>query len=198
MNGRVTWLVAAVGFSIPGTAILADEFDDDDSDEFTFSAFLNGAQEVVPPDAPATPSLGVDTITTASVQIVFFEDLSAFNFGLSVASGRQVTEAHLHCGRPGQNGPVVVFLFPLNTSGVDANGALAQGTRRNQDLESTAEACEALIGRPVRNIASLAGAARLGLIYANVHTVANPAGEVRGQLTRDDDNGEGAVSTKVR
>ncbi len=39
-----------------------------------------------------------------------------------------------------------------------------------------ATACEALIGRPVRNIASLTAAAVLGLIYVNVHTVASILG----------------------
>jgi hypothetical protein len=42
--------------------------------------------------------------------------------------------------------------------------------------------CPALRGRPINNIASLAFAMRDGLIYANVHTVANTGGEVRGQL----------------
>jgi hypothetical protein len=38
-------------------------------------------------------------------------------------------------------------------------GLLAQGTRHNEDIEPGAEACAALIGRPMRNIASLAAAA---------------------------------------
>jgi hypothetical protein len=42
--------------------------------------------------------------------------------------------------------------------------------------------CVPVIERPVNNIASLALAARDGLIYANVHTVAHSGSEVRGQL----------------
>jgi hypothetical protein len=42
--------------------------------------------------------------------------------------------------------------------------------------------CLTAIDRPVNNIASLFLAMRDGLIYANVHTLTNPAGEVRSQL----------------
>jgi hypothetical protein len=42
--------------------------------------------------------------------------------------------------------------------------------------------CPTPIGMPINNIASLAFAMRDGLIYANVHTVANSGGEARGQL----------------
>jgi hypothetical protein len=82
----------------------------------------------------------------------------------------------------------VVFLSAFNAQGQDVNGVLAYGTRRNENIEPGAAACEALIGRPVNNIASLAAAAFDGLIYANVHTLQNPAGEVRGQLISDEDH----------
>jgi hypothetical protein len=39
-----------------------------------------------------------------------------------------------------------------------------------------------VVGRPVNNIAALAFAKRDGLIYVNLHTPTQPAGEVRGQL----------------
>ena len=114
--------------------------------------------------------------------MTFAPDLSEFTFSLTVQNGGWVTQAHLHCGRPGENGAVVVFLSGFNPEGADVNGLLAEGTRTNAEIEAGASDCETLIGRPVRNIASLAAAAAEGLIYANVHTVANPPGEVRGQL----------------
>lgn len=188
MNTRASYLLLAVSSLLPWSASNAQ----DQQATFNLAARLNGAQEVTPPDAPATPSLGVTTEATGDIQIRVTEDLSSLEFVLNVTNGVGVTQAHLHCGRAGQNGPVVVFLSALNASGQDVNGQLAQGTRTNQEIEASAEACEALIGRPVRNIASLTVAAFEGLIYANVHTLANPEGEVRGQLVPAADTASGS------
>jgi len=45
--------------------------------------------------------------------------------------------------------------------------------------------CMTTIGMDITSIADLAQAVRAGKIYANVHTVAHPAGEIRGQLVED-------------
>ena len=183
MNTHVTCLALACSLALPIAASAAGE----DHHTFDLQARLSGEQEVTPPAAPSIPSLGVITDTRARVQIQVEKDLSSFRFRLIVRNGNDVTQAHLHCGRPGQNGPVVVFLSALNAQGQDVNGVLAHGTRRNEHIEPGAAACEELIGRPINNIASLAAAAFDGLIYANVHTIQNPAGEVRGQLFPGDD-----------
>lgn len=200
MNTRSSYLILAVSSLLPWSV---SNSQDEEVVTFDLSSRLSGAQEVTPPDAPTTPSPGVTTAATGDVQVRVTEDLSSFEFVLNVNNGTGVTQAHLHCGRPGQNGPVVVFLSPLNAQGQDVNGLLAEGTRTNQQIETGAEGCEALIGRPVRNVASLTAAAFEGLIYANVHTLANPAGEVRGQLIpADDDTSEDEepppVSTRQR
>ena len=178
MNTPRILVAVAVSLLLPGSALLAQE----SSDTFNFGATLSGAQEPVPAEAPATPSPGISTQATGTLEMAVQPDLSSLTFRLVVQNGAKVTASHLHCGRPGENGPIVVSLSPANQAGQDVNGVLAEGTVRSENIDAGATACEQLIGRPVRNIASLAAAATLGLIYANVHTVANPAGEIRGQV----------------
>ena len=139
-----------------------------------FRATLSGAQEV--PD--------VVTVTTGEIKVTFNKALSEAEIRLVVRDGMNVVVAHLHCQRPGLNGPVVIFLYPGPVTNV--NGELAEGTLTNAGfLPAGATTCPGLIGRPVNNIAALAFAMRDGLIYANVHTLAHPGGEIRGQLLED-------------
>jgi CHRD domain len=143
-------------------------------------AILSGAQEVSPP----APTGGVVTETTAKVELQFDAGLTQVEFRLDVSKGAGVTQAHLHCARAGVNGPIFVFLFPLTPAGVNVNGTLAKGTFTNADIMSTSG--NAACGTTINNIASLLEAIREGRVYANVHTLANPAGEVRAQVFVDD------------
>ena len=131
---------------------------------------LSGAQEV--------PTVVTDT--TGQVRLRFNRALSQISFALVVRNGVQVIQAHLHCARAGVNGPVVVFLFGPAAPPVDVDGLLARGTIENDQLlpQGPTDVCPVAIN----NVASLFQAARDGLIYANVHTTANPGGEVRGQV----------------
>ncbi len=149
----------------------------DNDQALTFRATLDGAQEVT---TTTPPDPGVVTDTTGRIRVRFNRALSEAEFRLVVRDGVAVTQAHLHCGRAGANGPVKVFLFGLVAGGVDVDGELAGGILVNADF--TGADCFGPIGRPVNNIASLAFAMLDGLIYVNVHTTAVPSGEVRGQL----------------
>ncbi len=142
-----------------------------------FKANLSGDQEVSPPAPPA----GVATVTEGRVKASANNDFSEMRVDLDVFDGVAITQAHFHCGRPGQNGPVVVFLFGFVVGGVDVDGQLARVTLTNDDFFG-ADCSGIVIGRPVNNIVSLAFAMRDGLIYANVHSVGNPPGEIRGQM----------------
>ena len=90
-----------------------------------------------------------------------------------------ITQAHLHCGSAGNNGPVVAFLFamPGMLENEDVDGSLSSGMLMFEDLIQEADC-----GNEANNIASLYDGIKAGAIYLNVHSVANPAGEVRGQL----------------
>jgi hypothetical protein len=137
-----------------------------------FEADLSGAQEVTVPPG------GVVTDTTAEIKVTFDDALTEVEVDLKIKNGIGITRAHFHCGRAGMNGPIAFGLFDPGPLSFDDEGA--EGTLTNVDFSGAD--CVPVIGRPVNNIAALAFAMRDGLIYVNVHTLANPAGEVRGQL----------------
>lgn len=141
-------------------------------DSLKTSVHLSGAQEVP----------GVVTDTTGRCKVRFNKDLSEARFDLDVRKGVGVTQAHFHCAPAGVNGPVVAFLFGPG-DGVDIDGKLSSGTLTNADIIPTTGNAEC--GLPeINNLASLAAAMLDNRIYCNVHTLANPAGEVRGQILK--------------
>jgi CHRD domain len=144
-------------------------------DKLKFAADLTGAEEVPP----------VQTATTGKVEVEFNADATAADFELEVFDGVAVTQAHLHCGAAGQNGPVVVFLFGFIPGGFDVDGQIAKFTLTDANVAAVGADCVPVIGMDINNLADLLDATRDGLIYANVHTVANPGGEIRGQLAED-------------
>ena len=94
-------------------------------------------------------------------------------------------QAHIHCGARGVNGPIVVFLAGNHTPGWDVDGSWIENTTVTDAnvLPRTAAQC----GFAVNNLRDVAQLAREGNAYVNVHTVAHPGGEVRGQLETEDD-----------
>ena len=123
------------------------------TDNFVLTAFdLSGVQEV-----PA-----VSTAATGSGYAL----VDTLGFGLElrvVTSGvEDATMAHIHTGRIGTNGPVLVGLVQ---SGEDVNTWMSP-----DDLVIDADIFAVLAS---------------GGHYVNVHTPANPGGELRGQILTD-------------
>jgi len=106
-----------------------------------------------------------------------------------------VTQAHIHLGQRHFNGGISVFLCanpplgPLPPAQVPpvcptpGPGAEATGTFRAADVTAGA----ASQGLAAGEFAELIRALRSGAMYANVHTVNRPGGEIRGQIKVDDD-----------
>lgn len=136
----------------------------DGGDEF--ATVLTGAEE----NPPVT--------TTASAVARFkVESNGTISYELWAQTAiSNVTMAHIHLGAYLQNGPFVAFLYQNATPQSFAAGQLiASGTLNNAAVIAQTNF--------VPSIANLAERIRQGRGYVNVHTTANPGGEVRGQLT---------------
>ncbi len=118
------------------------------------SATLEGSQES---PAVATTAKGTATLSLSSV------GGTALSYALTVngLSGA-MTGAHFHVGAAGVNGPVVKNILP------DFVGNTAVGVWRTTGTGALAES----------TIVQLL----TGGLYLNVHTAANPGGEIRGQV----------------
>ena len=162
-------LLLTPGFGGSATA------DDDDDGGLKFRAKLSGSQEVT------TPPGGVTTDTRGKARFEFNDDQTELEFDLEVEDGVRVTQAHIHCAEEGVNGPVVVFLGGFHDKGWDVDGDWI-GDATATDANITNTACGA-------TLAEIADAMAQGRTYANVHTIANPAGEVRGQIESKNGNG---------
>lgn len=104
------------------------------------------------------------------------DDGMSLDYKLIVANINNVTQAHIHCGSATENGSVVVFLFGFVSGGVTMNGVLAEGTITEADLRMGASCPD------LDTFEELLERLRNGTAYVNVHTVAHPPGEIRGQI----------------
>jgi hypothetical protein len=135
-----------------------------------FRTHLTGAEEV-----PA-----VDTRAQGQAVLRLHAGGDALDYRLIVANIAHVTQAHIHCGAAGVNGPVVAFLFGLVEDGVTTNGVLATGTVTPADVIPRPDSAECPGG--VADFDEMVARIRSGDAYVNVHTVQNPPGEIRGQI----------------
>ena len=149
------------------------------ADDQRFEAALSGAQEAVFDASEVFIPGGTDTGATGRIHVKFDKAFTKLFVNLQInALTGSFAAAHFHCGRPGQNGPVVFGL--VNPGMLAFDGQRIRGTLTNADF--TGADCLEVVGRPINNIAALAFGIRDGLIYANVHTDVFPSGEIRGQV----------------
>jgi hypothetical protein len=126
-----------------------------------FTSQMSGTEEVPP----------VDTTATGTAE--FNLGTNGIDYQASVSGISGVTAAHIHSGNVGENGPVIVTLFKSDTPSNQTNGVLVKGTITAADLEGPMQG---------KQISDLVSAMSSGGTYVNVHTEANPNGEIRGQI----------------
>ncbi|SDB28167.1 CHRD domain-containing protein [Flavobacteriaceae bacterium MAR_2010_188] len=107
----------------------------------------------------------VSTAAKGKAIVRISKDESSVYYKIIVQNIDSPSAAHFHMGMPGMNGPVIVGLYMGGEDGI-VNGLLTEGVLTSDDT----------------NISMLINSIRSGSIYVNVHTPANPRGELRGQL----------------
>src|SRR5260370_4493224 len=118
-----------------------------------------------------------------------------------------ITQSHIHFGRPGLSGQVVLFLCTNLTPPVGppkpqacplASPATITGTLTEADVIASPVAGRQGIDAGAEGFAEMVKAIRTGSAYVKVHTTNHPSGEIRGRLGRpepirhdDDHHGRG-------
>jgi CHRD domain len=133
----------------------------------------------------------VVTDATGNFRAQIFPDRIEFRLRYDVAAdvtpGSDVTQAHLHVANPSVNGEIVVFLCANDPIVTPAPGTARECPPSPGEVEGEiipndvlADDGGVLVAGDLEGLAILI---RQGSVYANVHSVDHPSGEVRGQLS---------------
>jgi CHRD domain len=129
-----------------------------------YIAILNGRNEV--PSHPDVSATGIGGFIVNSAKSKVWYQIEAEGL-------ERVTQAHIHSGEAGENGPIVATLFKGNKDTV--NGALVQGSITSDKLQGP------LNGKSISDLVSLFDKSSA---YVNIHTETFPDGEIRGQISK--------------
>jgi hypothetical protein len=133
-----------------------------------FRTHLSGDEEV---------TLNVPTNAQGEAIFRLSEDGNSLHYQLISSNIENILQAHIHLAPSGTNGPIVVWLYPgappAQLIPGHFDGVLASGTITAANLMGP------LAGQ---SLDILIDAIKSGSTYVNVHTIANPGGEIRGQI----------------
>ena len=154
-----------LSLAIAGLFVLLVSATQAQAQTITFTANLHGGNEV---PGVVTGSVGTATVTWNTVTKAGTYRVEVYNMPVGT------TASHIHAGASGVGGPVVV------------NFAVPAGGISNDFALSGTFACSDVVPRAAQGINSCEDfeqALLLDNTYVNVHSTANPGGEIRGQLT---------------
>lgn len=144
-----------------------------------FSATLSGNNEVPPVDTKAT---GAATYRTAANETVI-------KYKVNITGFSDATGAHIHMGKAGANGDVIVDLLKDSKKNPTKLGMAIRGNITDSDLTGPMQG---------KTLSDLISAINSGDTYTNVHTPGHPDGEIRGQIESGSGNaGSGSSSNQT-
>ena len=132
---------------------------------------MTGAKEVPP----------VNTMATGTAS--FVNNQTVIDYDLSVSDLYNATAAHIHQGKVGANGPIVVTLYKTSDPSPGLFGGYS-GNITSSMLEGP------LKGKQLAALVDLLGN---GQAYVNVHTIKYKNGEIRDQVTVSSGNTTGVT-----
>ena len=149
---KVLVLIVLAAFFAASTGFAAEK---------SFKAKLTPKEEVAKPSSKAS----------GKAEFKLSKDGKELTYKVHVKDIVDVSAAHIHVGKKGENGPPIVGLLSGAKKG-KFSGVLSEGKVTGQDL----------LGDYKGKFDELVKLLRSGDTYVNVHTDANPDGEVRRQI----------------
>jgi hypothetical protein len=132
-------------------------------------AVLTGGSEAPTPINTGAYGYATITIDPAAGEVTWVIDVFNYPTGL--------TASHIHVGSPGTAGPVIIDFAPT-----------AIGVSGPFRLQGSTRTVAARPAQGIRTMEEAMIAIASGNAYVNVHSQANPGGEIRGQLCPDKGN----------
>jgi CHRD domain len=163
---------------------------------------LSGDQEVLIPPPPAGTPTPADSQAQGQAHFKVSNDRTSVDYKLIASNIDNVIMAHIHCGRPGTNGGIVVWLYPSPTQQSPApagagrhDGVLAEGTFSAAHVLAAPDSDACPGGVQAGSLDDVLARIEAGGTYVNVHTNDGaapgntgpgdfPPGEIRGQLDK--------------
>lgn len=130
--------------------------------ETKFKAKLTPKEELKQPKAKSS----------GHAEFKLSKDGKELSYKLKVKNISDVNGAHIHKGKKGEDGPPIVMLFTGEKKG-KTTGVLSEGKITENDMMGDFK------GKTLDDLVKMM---RDGDTYVNVHTDANPDGEIRGQI----------------
>ncbi|HJR85802.1 MAG TPA: CHRD domain-containing protein, partial [Nitrososphaeraceae archaeon] len=155
----------AISLSVLLTVSLVDQIH---AAKYPYDAALSGQNEVPP----------VETSATGEAEFTVPAN-DTMKYRINVTGIMNASAAHIHMAKEGENGEVIADLLntPTSKDKDTAYGMIFRGNLSDSSLKGPMQG---------QTLDDLATAMDSGEVYVNVHTAANPDGEIRGQIINSD------------